>query len=183
MAKRGGGRRPKGAEARSESITFRIAPTLLKRVEAAAAKRKAGGRTDEMVERLEASFHLDDERKALTAPFGGPLKMAYCALFAQILISLEAESGRAWKDDAWTYAQFEKGVQRLLKEWRPGGKVRVPKSKRYAPKHMTDLGELIAGNLFARIVFDPAFRIIAESLGSLPGNDGGRSYPIPGKDE
>jgi hypothetical protein len=146
------GRPPKGATKKSEWFSTRLTSDLFERIDAA-AKTNGITRSEEIQQRLEASFQ-SDRQQVMLDEFGGQKNYALCLLIAKLITFLTAKSGKSWADDPWTYLRLERGVGDFLQLWRPPGKPVRPKS---LPADVgDDLGERAARHLEAAIDFaDP----------------------------
>ena len=185
------GRPRKGVASKGKTAVFatRITQQLRDKLQAAA---DAGNTSlsDTIEKRLWMTFELDEERAKMFDQFGGRQNYAVCVFFAQLMIRLSGATGKSWNEQAWTVDQLKEGISRLLLEWRPAGKAKMPPLNRYSGDMAKHLGKHLAEHLLMSLMFFPvgdhsdaaaAYRDIGRELPKSV--DRPRNYPIPDKDE
>lgn len=179
MVKRRRSGRPKQGDerGRTKALSARITPELRAKLDQA-AEENAHALSDEIEERLLASFRLEDERAKIFDSFGGRKNFAACRCIAMLMTELATTTGKSWSDDGWVFEQLRQGILRMLSQWHPGGpepEIRKPEPPLGKPPLPDELGESFAAGLLAKLDFtagsafdeDPTIRRIKHGLGEL----------------
>jgi Arc-like DNA binding domain len=119
----GAGRKPKGEfENLTSPFSLRMPPDLRKQVEAA-ARRTGRSMSQEILRRVQNSFHRDRDRS------NDPALRAICFLISQIAKHASVLEQRTWRTDPFKFKTFKRGVAVLLSKLEPSGEMVCPFKK------------------------------------------------------
>jgi hypothetical protein len=130
-----------------------------------AATSKGVSLSEEIEQRLLASFRFEDEREAQLKQFGRPATRGIFELFAMIIRSVEFGTGKSWLEDPWVFDQACKGFAYLLFELRPPGKVVVPGFRR-RDKWADQAGEASARGVLSQLDTADARQVLRDTVGA-----------------